>query len=57
MAHRNAQLTVHGRRCLSPERANALRDWIYTYKRHRTHTAIGGRSPISRVNNGSGSYS
>lgn len=39
------------------ERAAALPDWLHTYNHHRTHTAIGGHPPISRVNNAAGSYS
>ncbi|MCO7195267.1 integrase core domain-containing protein, partial [Pseudonocardia sp. McavD-2-B] len=38
------------------ERAAALPDWLHTYNHHRCHTAIGGRPPITRVNNGAGSY-
>jgi transposase InsO family protein len=39
------------------DRANALPDWLHTYNHHRTHTALGGQPPISRVNNGPGPYS
>lgn len=39
------------------DRANALPDWLHIYNHHRTHTALGGRPPISRVNNGPGPYS
>ena len=31
------------------DRADALPDWLHTYNHHRTHTAIGGHPPISRV--------
>ena len=39
------------------ERAAALPGWLHTYNNHRTHTALGGHPPISRVNNVSGRYS
>jgi transposase InsO family protein len=39
------------------ERAAALPVWLHTYNHHRSHTAIGGQPPISRVNNPAGSYS
>jgi transposase InsO family protein len=39
------------------ERGAALPVWLHTYNHHRSHTAIGGHPPISRVNNGAGSYS
>jgi transposase InsO family protein len=39
------------------QRADALDDWLHLYNHHRAHTALGGRSPISRVNNAAGSYS
>ena len=39
------------------ERAAALPGWLHTYNNHRTHTALGGHPPISRVNNVSGHYS
>ena len=38
------------------ERAAALPVWLHTYNHHRCHTAIGGQPPITRVNNGAGSY-
>ena len=41
----------------SAERAAALPGWLHTYNNHRTHTALGGHPPISRVNNVSGHYS
>ena len=40
----------------SAERAAALPGWLHTYNNHRTHTALGGHPPISRVNNVSGHY-
>jgi transposase InsO family protein len=38
------------------DRAQALPGWLHTYNHHRTHTALGGQPPISRVtfNNGAG---
>jgi transposase InsO family protein len=39
------------------ERTAALPVWLHTYNHHRCHTAIGGRPPITRVNNPAGSYS
>ncbi|MDH4148364.1 MAG: integrase core domain-containing protein, partial [Acidimicrobiia bacterium] len=33
------------------ERAEALPHWLYHYNHHRPHSSIGGRPPISRVNN------
>jgi transposase InsO family protein len=41
----------------SQDRADALPEWLHTYNHHRTHTALGGQPPISRVNNGPGHYS
>jgi transposase InsO family protein len=38
------------------ERTAALPVWLHTYNHHRCHTAIGGRPPITRVNNPAGSY-
>jgi transposase InsO family protein len=40
----------------STERAAALPEWLHTYNHHRTHTALGGHPPISRVNNPAGHY-
>jgi transposase InsO family protein len=40
----------------SQDRADALPGWLHTYNYHRTHTALGGQPPISRVNNGPGHY-
>ncbi|MGX2993013.1 IS481 family transposase [Streptomyces sp. JNUCC 64] len=39
------------------ERTAALADFLHTYNHHRSHTALGGRPPISRVNNPAGQYS
>lgn len=39
------------------DRTNALPAWLHTYNHHRSHTALGGRPPITRVNNGPGQYS
>jgi transposase InsO family protein len=36
------------------ERAAALPGWLHTYNHHRTHTALGGHPPITRVNNAAG---
>jgi transposase InsO family protein len=38
-------------------RTAALERWLHTYNHHRTHTAIGGQPPISRLNNLPGQYS
>ena len=38
-------------------RLDALAHWLHHYNHHRAHTALGGRPPISRVNNPPGSYS
>jgi transposase InsO family protein len=32
-------------------RRNALTSWLHIYNHHRPHTALGGRSPITRVTN------
>jgi transposase InsO family protein len=37
-------------------RTAALEQWLHTYNHHRTHTAIGGQPPISRLNNLPGQY-
>lgn len=39
------------------ERAQALPNWLHTYNHHRSHTALGGHPPISRVSNPPGHYS
>jgi transposase InsO family protein len=38
-------------------RDRALRPWVHRYNMHRAHTALGGRPPVSRVNNLPGYYS
>ncbi len=38
-------------------RRRALRHWQHLYNHHRTHTALGGQPPASRVTNLSGQYS
>ncbi len=38
------------------QRTEALADFLHTYNHHRSHTALGGKPPISRVNNASGQY-
>jgi transposase InsO family protein len=38
-------------------RLRLLPDWLHRYNFHRAHTALGGRSPIQRVNNLRGNYS
>lgn len=38
------------------ERTKALADFLHTYNHHRGHTALGGRPPISRVNDAAGQY-
>jgi transposase InsO family protein len=38
-------------------RERALSPWVHRYNMHRAHTALGGRPPISRVNNLPGYYS
>ena len=35
-------------------RVAGLRTWLHIYNHHRTHTALGGHPPISRVTNLSG---
>jgi transposase InsO family protein len=46
-------------RVYTSERARtaALRRWLHLYNHHRTHTALGGRPPASRVTNLPGQYS
>ena len=39
------------------DRAQALPGWLHVYNHHRSHTALGGRPPITRVNNAAGHYS
>jgi transposase InsO family protein len=38
------------------ERTAALTDFLHTYNHHRSHTALGGQPPISRVNNPASQY-
>jgi transposase InsO family protein len=38
------------------ERTAALDGFLHTYNHHRCHTALGGKPPISRVNNPAGQY-
>ena len=38
-------------------RTAALDRWLHTYNHHRCHTSLGGKAPISRVNNVPGHYS
>ncbi|MFJ1581659.1 IS481 family transposase [Streptomyces sp. NPDC088182] len=38
------------------ERTEALADFLHTYNHHRSHTALNGHPPISRVNNVAGQY-
>jgi transposase InsO family protein len=38
-------------------RVRLLPGWLHRYNHHRSHTALGGRSPIERVNNLPGQYS
>ncbi|MET9619141.1 IS481 family transposase, partial [Kitasatospora indigofera] len=38
------------------ERTAALDNFLHTYNHHRCHTALGGRPPISRVNNAPSQY-
>jgi transposase InsO family protein len=39
------------------DRTDALPTWLHTYNHHRTHTALGGHPPITRINNPAGPYS
>jgi transposase InsO family protein len=38
------------------ERTAALDGWLHLYNHHRSHTALGGHPPISRVNNAAKPY-
>ncbi|MER8073865.1 IS481 family transposase, partial [Streptomyces sp. NPDC094034] len=38
------------------ERTAALTDFLHTYNHHRSHTALAGQPPISRVNNAADQY-
>ncbi|MGY1827125.1 integrase core domain-containing protein, partial [Blastococcus sp. SYSU DS0541] len=40
----------------SRERADVLPGWLHTYNHHRSHTALDGQPPISRVNDLPGHY-
>jgi transposase InsO family protein len=37
-------------------RTKALARWVHSYNHHRSHTALGGRAPITRVTNVPGDY-
>jgi transposase len=39
------------------ERVDAFNDFLHLYNHHRSHTALQGKSPISRVNDVAGHYS
>ena len=39
------------------DRAAALPEWLHVYNHHRSHTALGGHPPVSRVHNAAGHYS
>ena len=41
----------------SEQRTRALDKWLHDYNHHRSHTALGLRPPISRVDNLTGQYS
>ena len=57
--HRTMLIEWAYARPYSSERARiaGLRSWLHIYNHHRTHTALGGRPPISRVTNLSGQNS
>jgi len=38
------------------QRTQALTDFLHTYNHHRSHTALGGQPPITRVNNPASQY-
>jgi transposase InsO family protein len=38
-------------------RTQALDHWLHLYNHHRSHTSLGGQSPMTRVNNVPGQYS
>jgi transposase InsO family protein len=38
------------------ERSEAFSDFLHLYNHHRGHTALGGKAPISRVNDLAGQY-
>jgi transposase InsO family protein len=39
------------------ERTEAFGHFLHLYNHHRSHTALGGKAPISRVNDPAGQYS
>lgn len=39
------------------ERRRRLAGWLHTYNHHRCHTALGGKPPVTRVDNVAGHYS
>jgi transposase InsO family protein len=39
------------------ERVQLLQAWVHLYNHHRSHTALGGQSPVDRLNNLPGHYS
>ena len=39
------------------ERVEAFSHFLHLYNHHRSHTALGGQPPISRVNDSAGHYS
>ena len=39
------------------ERSRRLDSWLHTYNHHRSHTALGGQPPVTRVDNLTGHYS
>jgi len=41
----------------NPERRRLLSAWLHRYNHHRSHRALQGEPPISRVNNLAGNYS
>ncbi|MEU0029300.1 hypothetical protein [Streptomyces sp. NPDC006335] len=55
MLHRLGEQQQHEERA-DDERTAVLADLLRTYNHHRCHTALGGRPPISRVNNAAGRY-
>ena len=38
------------------ERSHLLESWLHLYNHHRSHTALGGLSPVAQLNNLSGNY-
>jgi transposase InsO family protein len=38
------------------ERSQLLEAWLHLYNHHRSHTALGGLSPVDRLNNLPGNY-